>query len=156
MEGLCVFPRAVEHLQLLRASGMISTVMAEGTSSSGKNARIWLLIAAVLGIIVLGDLNRRMTDARRLEQDAQLLQTEVGWLEAENSRLETQIANATSEAFIEAWAHSEGKMVRNGERLIIPIPAEGFVPTPTPFTQTSEPVVNKWEVWWALIFGDRP
>jgi cell division protein FtsB len=151
-----MFPRAVGHLQPPRASGMISTEMAQGESSSRKSARIWLLVAAVLGIIVLGDLNRRMTDARRLEQDAHLLQTEVGWLEAENASLETQIANATSVAFIEAWAHSEGKMVRNGERLIIPIPAEGFVPTPTPFVQTSEPVVNKWEVWWALIFGDRP
>ena len=150
------FPFQAGYLQPICATGMISTEMADGESSTSKSARMWLLIAAVLGIIVLGDLNRRMTDSRRLEQDAHLLQTEVGWLEAENARLETQIANATSEAYIEAWAHSEGKMVRNGETLIIPIPAEGFVPTPTPFVQMSEPVVNKWEVWWALIFGDRP
>ncbi|MGD8813550.1 MAG: hypothetical protein PVI78_03650 [Anaerolineales bacterium] len=135
---------------------MITTEMAESDSPQRKKARLWLIVAAVLGIIILGDLNRRMTDARRLEQDTHLLQTEVGWLEAENARLETQIAGATSEAFIEAWAHSEGKMVRNGERLIIPIPSGDFQPTPTPFAQVSEPSVNKWEVWWALIFGDQP
>jgi cell division protein FtsB len=135
---------------------MITPKMAEGEKHPRKMARIWLLSAAVLGIIILGDLSRRMTDARRLEQDSNLLQTEVAWLEAENVRLQTQIVEATSEAFIEAWAHGEGKMVRLGERLIVPVPASGFNPTPTPFITSSGLLPNKWQVWWALLFGEQP
>ena len=130
--------------------------MAERTEPSRKNARIWLVAGAVLGIIILGDLSGRMTDARRLDQDASLLQTEVAWLESENVRLRTQIAEATSEAFIEAWARGEGKMVRHGEHLVIPVPASGFNPTPTPFALSSELLPYKWQVWWALLFGSQP
>jgi cell division protein FtsB len=135
---------------------MIAFDMAEGQAPPRKMARIWLLAVAVLGIIVIGDLNRRMTDARKLEQDANLLQTEVAWLEGENDRLSTQIAEATSAAYIEAWAHSQGKMVRPGERLIVPIPAEGYIPTPTPGSMTSGLTPYKWQVWWALLFGTEP
>jgi len=143
-------------LRLPSASGMITPEMAENEAPPHKIARIWLLAAAVLGIIVLGDLNRRMTDSRRLEQDSNLLQTEVGWLESENERLQLQIAYATSEAYVEAWAHSQGKLVRDGEHLIVPVPASGFYPTPTPFALASEVLPFKWQVWWALLFGEQP
>ena len=143
-------------LRPVSASGMITLEMAEGKAPPRKMARIWLISAAVLGIIIMGDLSRRMTDARKLESDSNLLQTEVAWLEDENIRLQTQVAHATSEAFIEAWAHSQGKMVRPGEHLIVPVPAAGFHPTPTPFTLASEALPNKWQVWWALLFGGQP
>jgi cell division protein FtsB len=135
---------------------MIATDMAHNEARPPKMARIWIIIAAVLGIIVIGDLNRRMTDSRRLEQDSSLLQTEVAWLEGENDRLATQIAEATSMAYIENWAHSQGKMVRPGERLIIPVPAAGYVPTPTPSSMSSGGTPFKWQVWWALLFGSEP
>ena len=83
---------------------MITPEMAENEATPRKIARIWLLAAAVLGIIVLGDLNRRMTDSRRLEQDSNLLQTEVAWLESENERLQTRLAQA--EAIIEVQKNS--------------------------------------------------
>jgi cell division protein FtsB len=113
-----------------------------------------LVLIIVAGILVLGDLNQRMADARQLEQDASLLKTEVTSLESENQALQTQVAEATSEAAVERWARSEGKMVRPGEILVFPVAPTGtrFVqqPTPTPLP----PLPSNWEVWWALFFGE--
>jgi hypothetical protein len=47
-------------------------------------------------------------------------------------------------------------MVRPGERLVVPMPVGGFIPTPTPFVVSSELMPNKWQVWWALLFGSEP
>ncbi|MFP3853016.1 MAG: FtsB family cell division protein [Anaerolineales bacterium] len=116
-------------------------------------SKAWLIVAIILGILILGDLNRRMANARRLERDARMLSTEVSQLAAENQDLQTQVAGATSDAMVEEWARSEGRMVREGERLIIPVPADpqsgGITPTPVP---ASERPTN-WEVWLALLFG---
>jgi len=116
-------------------------------------SRLWLVLVIAAGILVLGDLNQRMADARQLEQDAGLLQTEVASLEAENGRLQTRVAEATSEAAVERWARSEGKMVRPGEVLVFPIAPTGMrlSPLPTPTPEPSLP--SNWEVWWALFFG---
>ena len=116
-------------------------------------SRLWLVLVIAAGILVLGDLNQRMADARQLEQDVGLLQTEVASLEAENGRLQTRVAEATSEAAVERWARSEGKMVRPGEVLVFPIAPTGMrlSPLPTPTPEPSLP--SNWEVWWALFFG---
>lgn len=115
--------------------------------------RAWLVVAVILGILVLGDLNRRMANARRLERDSEQLATEVFELEAENERLQTQVAGATSEAVVEQWARSEGRMVRQDERLIIPVPADAPTPVAELDTEEIREPPSNWEVWWALLFG---
>jgi len=126
-------------------------------TSPGKKppvSRLWLVLVIAAGILVLGDLNQRMADARRLEQDAGILQAEVASLQAENEALQTQVAGATSEAAVERWARSEGKMVRPGEVLVFPMAPTGtrLAPVPTPTPEQALP--SNWEVWWALFFGD--
>jgi hypothetical protein len=106
-----------------------------------------------LGILIVGDLNRRMADARRLERDSAVLATEVVLLEQENEYLETQVAGATSEALVREWAHREGGMLQEGEVLVVPIapPGEAAAATPTPTAYEEPP--SQWQVWWALLFG---
>ncbi len=115
---------------------------------------LWALLALVVGILILGDLNRRMLRARELERDAQSLVAEVASLEAEQARLQTAVAGATSEAAIEAWARSEAKMVRDGDVLIMPQPASGTVATPTPTPTPPPQAPSNWEVWMALVLGE--
>ena len=126
----------------------------EGKYSRKQIVRVWVVFLAVIGILILGDLNRRMSDARRLERDATLLETEVTALEGEGARVETQIASAGDDAVVERWARTQAKLTRDGEVLIVPIPIGGYVepPLPTP-TPVPEPP-SRLEVWWLLLFGD--
>ncbi len=91
-------------------------------------------------------------------------QATIDALQAENKRLYEEKEFAQSDDSIEQWAHREGKMVRPGEVLVIPIPGlpslDAATPTPTPVPQDdepSEPAPSTWELWWSLFFdGDPP
>lgn len=127
--------------------------MAQGSGPKVNLTRVWILLAVAAAILILGDLNRRMSDAQRLERDAITLGTEVASLESDQSRLLTQVAAATSDAQVEAWARTQERMVRDGEHLVIPLPAAGE-PSTTPPTPTPEgPLPSRWDIWWALLFG---
>jgi cell division protein FtsB len=126
-----------------------------GTDSirSRLSSRFWIGVAILAGLLILGDLNRRMSNARRLEQDAVRAATQVASLEADNARLATQIAAVTGDALVEEWARREVKMIRPGDHLVIPIappgPAGGTAATPTP----PPPLPSPWEIWRVLLFG---
>ncbi|MCL4368304.1 MAG: hypothetical protein M1337_03945 [Actinobacteria bacterium] len=127
--------------------------MAQGSSPKVNLSRVWILLAVVAGILILGDLNRRMADAQRLERDAVTLGTEVASLEADQSRLRTQVAGATSEPQVEAWARTQARMIRDGERLVIPLPAAGELNAAPPAPTPEAPLPSRWDIWWALLFG---
>ena len=142
-------------LTILR-SGVPSGKMASmSENGEGRNrlSSIWLIAFVIVGILILGDLNRRMANARRLERDAVQLETEVAVMATDRVQLMTSVAEATSEAIIAEWAHSDAKLVREGETLIVPLPPPGQITLaiPTPGQNIETP--NNWQVWWALIFG---
>jgi cell division protein FtsB len=114
---------------------------------------IWLLIALIFGVLIFGDLTRRMTDARRMERDGRMLATEVTHLEAANSELETQIAQANDEANVARWARAEAKLVLEGERLVVPLPAERLTEEQAPALDLAQDAPTTWEIWWALLVG---
>ena len=117
-------------------------------------SNILLAILAVIGVFILGDLTRRMADARRLERDSRLLGTQVQALEEDQANLQTQVAQATSEGMVEEWARGEAKMVGQGEKLVVPIAPDGSQPTSTPVPSITQRSPTRWDVWWALLFGD--
>lgn len=128
-------------------------MMAENPRSSVPFQRFALIVGAIAMLFILGDLNRRMEDARRMERDARTLGTQVASLEAQSQALLTQIAGATSEAVVESWARREGRLVRDGERLVVPVAPAG-APTPAPPTPTPAPdPPSRWLVWRELLFG---
>ena len=133
-------------------SGMIAGEM-ETPRSRSSFGRAGLALAIIAGILLLGDLNSRMSDARRLERDARSLQTEVAGMEALAARLATQVAQATSESLVEEWARREGKMVREGEHLIVPLAPSGTVGASAANATPLAPLPSRWEVWWALLTG---
>jgi len=132
------------------ASGNMSRRMSEGP---GKISSFWLLVALIVGILIMGDLTRRMTDARRMEREARELATQVTQLESLNEALEDNIANAGDDASIEAWARSQAKLIQEGERLVVPLPADepSFVAAQPPESPVEPP--TNWEVWLALLGG---
>jgi hypothetical protein len=116
--------------------------------------RVWAIVAAVAGMLILGDLSRRMSDARRLEREADQATTQVAALEVENARLRTQVAAAAGDAVVEDWARREAKMILPGDQLVVPMAPPGVQaaaqPTPTDPPELPLP----WEVWWALLVGE--
>ncbi len=132
--------------------GMMKPTMEDEKTQRGAS-KAWLIVAVVVAVLILGDLNRRMADARRLERDAVRLTTQVVDLERTNQALATDVAQATSDLMVEEWARSEARMVQEGESLIVPVPVEGMTPEPTATPVDTRRPPSNWEVWWALLFG---
>ena len=132
-------------------------MMSDGMSSEPQGQTripmIWILAIVVLGILVLGDLNRRMADARRLEQDTLTLQTEVAAMATERVDLMTRVAEATSEKVVAAWAREDAKMVRPGEVLVVPVGPSGATPVPGELSTGQDEDISNFEIWLALLFG---
>jgi cell division protein FtsB len=141
-------------LQALEASSKMAREMKDGNPEKPRISSRWMWVLIVAGILILGDLNRRMGDARRLERDASALETEVAAQAEENVRLQTQVAEANSEALVREWAHGDGGLIEKGEVLVVPLPPpeETPAPMPTPTPVLEEP--SNWQVWWALLFGE--
>ena len=135
---------------MARRSAKITSPMEETKSPISG---IWLLIALIVGVLIFGDLTRRMTDARRMERDGRMLATEVTHLEAANSELETQIAQASDEANVARWARAEAKLVLEGERLVVPLPAERLAEEQPTAADRAQDAPSTWEIWWALLVG---
>ena len=127
--------------------------MSEDGEGRNRLSSVLILASVIAGILILGDLNRRMANARRLERDAVQLETEVAVMATERVHLMTSVAEATSEAIIAEWAHSDAKLVREGETLIIPLPPPGQISVATPVPGQDIETPSKWQGWRALIFG---
>ena len=120
---------------------------------TGLRASPWVILAVVAGILILGDLNSRMANARRLEREARIAATEVAALEGDIGRLRTQLVQVTSGALVESWARRDAKLVLPGERLVVPIAPAGATPEPEGGAEPGEGIPGPWEVWLELLFG---
>lgn len=117
----------------------------------------WKQLLVVAGFVVLFfllmDLNTRLNDLTRLNNQLEKMETEVGGLRLTQDELRAQIAYATSEAAVSQYARNSG-MIREGEKLIVPLPAgtpmpdQAVQPTATPLQ------VKNSDIWWALFFGE--
>lgn len=115
--------------------------------------KVGLIAAAIILFFLVMDLNSRLNELSRLSAQRDEVATVVSELESTLSVLRTQVEFARSEGAVEEWAYSEGKMVRPGEILVIPLSPPGTTPQPILLpTQIVVPVQN-WEIWIALILG---
>ena len=114
-------------------------------------------IAIIAGVILLGilmmDYNTRFEKLNHLNEKALIVRAEATAVIKTQISLQTQIAEADSEAITEEEARNNGEILR-GDQRIIPLPAAGdslidtVLPTPVPER------IKKWEVWIALFFGE--
>jgi hypothetical protein len=114
--------------------------------------------AVVLGLAVLAlmiiDFNDRLGEWRSLLAEKEVVQAEYDSLQATQHSYQTQIAYATSEAGVMEWAYRDGKWVREGEVLVVPVPVDPVTPTLQPqVVETVEPLSN-WELWLSLFVDD--
>ncbi len=125
---------------------------------------VQIILAAVLsvGLLLVINFSGRIARRQQMAAERQRLQATIGVLETQHMDLLKARDYAASDRSVEHWAHTEGKMVREGEVLVIPIPAGLTTVTPTApppvFATTPEapPEVPRWRLWWRLFFDSDP
>jgi len=108
----------------------------------------------ILFVFLMMDLNSRLTEMSHQNAQRDRMQTEAVDLMRTEAALQSQIDYATSDLAVEDWAREQGRMQKPGDKVIVPLPGEGVMPTleatPTP-TLTPVP---KWQIWRVLILGE--
>lgn len=116
--------------------------------------RILGLAAIVLLVLVMMNLNSRLGEYFRLDSQRDKMSTQMAELRMTHAQLETQVAYATSDQAVEDWARNEAHQAQPGDQVVVVVTplnntiAPLIIETPTPR------VVENWEIWWALFFGE--
>ena len=125
-----------------------------------------VIFAAVvaIGLMLTINFSSRIVADRDLQEIRRTVIQEIDLLKREQATLIDQLAYAGSDAYVEDWARSDGKMVREGDILVRPIPSNTFVENTqitqqdvafvSPETRAPDPV--SWHLWWALFFDTPP
>jgi cell division protein FtsB len=124
---------------------------------------IQIMFAAIIaiGLILAINFSARITSSRPLNEFYQSVENEISILRQEQATLIAEKNYAESPAFVQQWARADGKMIRPGEVLVIPLSA-GLPSTPTPIppifndVQTSPEGPENWQLWWSLMFDSPP
>src|SRR5690606_1914502 len=96
---------------------------------------VQVMFAAILsiGLILAINFSSRISDGQPLQEVYNRVVSEIATLEAEQVALTAQRDYVLSDAYVERWAHDDGKMVRPGEVLVVPVPSGSeIIATPIP------------------------
>lgn len=125
------------------------------------NWQIILILLVVVGGRLVIDFSQRIIEGQQKLAEQRALEAQIEALRNEHDALVASRVYYSSQAYIEAWAHDQGKMVRDGEMLVIPLyqreapdtapvlPVAGTLPA----ASLSQPA---WQVWWSLFFDEQP
>jgi cell division protein FtsB len=118
------------------------------------SSRMWLIIAAIIALPLLAEFNARLSQSRELEAQQTVL---VKQIDAEKAKHEALLKLQTwvkTDAYIEYWARSFGRMTKPGEVAVIATASQIQAPTSKASadllpTATLEPASE----WWTAFFG---
>jgi cell division protein FtsB len=112
------------------------------------------LVAVLLLVLLMMNINSRLSEYFRLSNERDRLGTEVAYSRATKVALDTQVAYATSDRAVEDWARDEAHMARPGDKVIVPVTPANETPQPVIQVTPTPTTVENWQVWWALFFGE--
>lgn len=136
-----------------------------------NSIQIMFALILAVGLMLTIQFSTRITQDRNLQQMLDTVQQEIDLLEAEQNTLQDQLAFVEGDAYVEAWARGEGRMVLDGEILVLPIPSQLSNPAPVEAAETASnlpestsslviettlPEAENWQLWWALFFDSPP
>jgi hypothetical protein len=113
---------------------------------------ILLVIGLGVSVLLIIDFNSRMSEWRRLSLEQDAVASQVSSLKETQLHLETQIAVATSPAGVREWVYQDGRWVRPGDILVVPLEAGGQVPESTPKPEPVVEMIENWQLWLSLFF----
>ena len=130
---------------------------------TGQLSGLQIMFAAILAIgLILGlNFTNLVTTGQPLQVLYNQVTGEIARLDKERRDLIKERDYVRSDAFVESWARSEGKMVKPGDVLVIPVPSKQTIeataePTPEVVANTTSPQPEKWQLWWQLFFDSPP
>lgn len=132
-----------------------------------SSTQIMFALILAVGLMLAIQFSARITQDRGLQQMRDTVQQEIDLLRDDQNMLSDQLAFVTSDAFVESWARSEGRMVRADEILVLPIPSNVDTPPAADVPEleviessaeieTTLPEPENWQLWWALFFDTPP
>jgi cell division protein FtsB len=124
---------------------------------------VQVMFAMILGIGLLLTINfsSRITEGQPVQEEYNRIVNDIARLEREQDDLIALLAYVQSDLYVEEWARDNGKMIRNGEVLVIPVPSGMAIePTATPVfsppVQIAAPQDDSWVLWWQMFFDGEP
>lgn len=126
-----------------------------------SSTQVMFAVILAVGLMLAVNFSSRIVADRSLREVQQKVLEEIDTLKQEQGQLLERLDYVKSDAYVEAWAHGEGKMVREGEVLVFPVPSTYATPVPVIASsdvtaQTTLPRPENWQVWWALFFDSPP
>ena len=131
---------------------------------SGQISGVQVMFAAILsiGMILAINFSTRIAAGQPLQEAYSRVSREIDDLNVEHARLTAQRDFVLSDGYVEQWARADGKMVRQGEVLIVPVPASiDAERTPEPQVNLNEVRTTSeqnppWVLWWQIFFDAPP
>jgi len=119
-----------------------------------NNLQVILIVLLVIGGRLVIDFSRRIVEGQQKITEQHELEAENEQLIKEEQQLEAAKTYYSSPGFVETWAHNDGKMVRQGEILVVPLYQD--IPEEPPRTAEGPSLAPSagWQVWWSLFFDD--
>jgi cell division protein FtsB len=124
---------------------------------------VQVMFAVILGMGLMLAINfsSRVTADRQLAAVLNAVEREIETLRREQGKLIEQLEYVKSDAYVETWARSNGRMVREGEVLVLVSPVGDPAPAPVvvmpPISEANQPqAVPAWHLWWSLFFDTPP
>ena len=120
-----------------------------------------LAVALAFGLVLMLNFSGRIKLDRDLGRIHARFAAEIESLLDEQQDLIEELSYVKSDAYVEYWARDEGKMIREGEILILPKSSGVQASTRQPTVslvdfQTTAPEPENWQLWWALFFDSEP
>jgi len=129
-----------------------------------SSTQVMFAVILAIALMLAVQFSSRISEERRLNEIHDTVQDEINLLSSEQADLLDQLAFVGSDAYVEEWARSEGRMVQDNMVLVIPIPAETTQEAPriqqpiesTANVETTLPEPEPWLLWWRLFFDVPP
>lgn len=120
-------------------------------------------VIIAIGLMLAINFSTRILADRDLRNIQDSVQTEIEQLRSEQSDLIQERNFAQSDDYVALWARSEGRLVREGEILVVPVPLTSQVQVrqvqefDLAEAETTLPRPENYQLWWRLFFdSDLP
>jgi cell division protein FtsB len=146
----------------MNAQRDVSTYAAPRRRGKVSSVQIVFAVILAVGLILALNFSSRISATQPMQREYQRALAEIEQLQTEQAELIRLRDYVRSDAYVQQWARSDGKMARPGEVLIVPVPLDNSgAPTPTPAVnlddlRTTPIEPEPWEVWWALFMDSPP